>query len=383
MPFPVSDRLSGLVQSDIRQMTRECLRVGGINMGQGVCDLPTPPLVRDGAIAAIEGRKSIYSAPEGVRRLREAIGGKLERDNGITINSDNQIVVTIGATGGYATALMALFNPGDGILIFEPYYGYHVNTAILAGVEPHYCTLTAPEFTVTKENILSSLKPNTKAIVVCTPSNPSGKMWTKEEIKIIEEIANEKDLLVITDEIYEYYRYENHEHISPASFEGLKDRTITLMGLSKTFSITGWRLGYVVAPEALAQPISLANDLFYVCAPTPLQYGVAEGFKSPPEYFDQLRAEFAEKRAKFCGALDEAGFTPIVPNGAYYVLADVSRLGLNDSRAAAMEILERGKVASIPGRAFHQSEAGKNIVRFCFAIDDEPLEEACRRLKAF
>ena len=252
----LAKRLEGLVQSDIRRMTRECERVGGINLGQGICDLPTPPLVRDGSIQAIRAQKSVYSYPEGIIELREAISEKLARDNGITARADGEIVVTVGATGAFAATLTALLNPGDGILIMEPYYGYHLNTAIVAGLEPHYLTLTPPEFTLTEDALRASIRDNTRAVVVCTPSNPSGKMFSREELEILAKVAHDKDLLVITDEIYEYIRYDGRPHISPATVGDLWERTVTVMGLSKTFSITGWRLGYAVAPEAMAKPIT-------------------------------------------------------------------------------------------------------------------------------
>ncbi len=381
-PF-VSKNIKGMIQSDIRQMTRECNRVGGINLGQGVCNMPTPPLVRDGAIDAIQERKSIYSLPEGIIELREAIAHKLKRENNIVANPDSEICVSAGTSGAYTAVLHSLLNSGDGILVFEPYYGYHVNGAILAGLEPQYCTLTPPEFAINEQMIVDSLKPNTRAIVICTPSNPSGKMFTKEELECVAKVAQEKDLLVISDEIYEYFRYDDKKHISAASIEGLWDRTVTLMGYSKTFSITGWRLGYAIAPEPLCSILTLATDLLYVCAPTPLQYGVARGMESGEEYYDGLRREFQVKRDRFCAALKNANMHPIVPQGSYYVLADISSFNFPDSRAAAMHLLETSNVASIPGRAFYQSPVGEKLIRFCYSVEDDVLDEACRCIEKY
>lgn len=364
-------------------MTRECERVGGINLGQGICDLPTPPLVRDGAIAAINAQKSVYSYPEGIVELREAIAAKLARDNGITAKAGGEIVVTIGATGAFAATLNALLDPGDGILIMEPYYGYHLNAAIVSGLEPHYLTLEPPEFTLTEDALRAAIQPNTKAVVVCTPSNPSGKMFTKPELEALARVAHEKDLLVITDEIYEYIRYDGKPHISPATVGDLWKRTVTIMGLSKTFSITGWRLGYAVAPEELARSITLVNDLYYVCAPTPLQHGVADGFKSPQSFFDSLQSDYQAKRDVICSALEEAGMRPIVPQGAYYVLADIAHLGYPKAIDAAISLLEKSKVASVPGSAFYRGETGEKLLRFCFAKEDDVLEEACDRIRKF
>lgn len=371
------------MQSDIRRMTRECERVGGINLGQGICDLPTPAPVAEGAIAAIRARQSTYSFAEGVIELRSVIATKLARENGLRADPKSEIVVTVGATGAFAAAIHALLDPGDGILLFEPYYGYHLNAAILAGLEPQYLTLHAPRFALVESELRAALRPNTRAIVVCTPSNPSGKMFTRAELEIVDRVARAANLLVITDEIYESIRYDGREHISPASVGSLWERTVTILGLSKTFSITGWRLGYAVAPEPLARAITLAHDLFYVCAPTPLQHGVAAGFALPRSYYDDLIAGYTKKRALTCDALHDAGFEPIVPEGAYYVLADVSKLGFTSARAAAMALLERAKVATVPGTAFFRGQSGERFVRVCYAKEDDVLAEACRRIRAF
>jgi aminotransferase len=383
MPPPTSRRLQGLVQSDIRRMTRECERVGGINLGQGICDLPTPPLVREGAIAAIRENRSTYSFPEGDLGLRQAIARKLERQNGLPADPGTEIVVTVGATGAFAAAVHALLDPGDGILLFEPYYGYHLNAAILAGLEPQFLALEAPAFALREADLSAAVRPNTRAVVVCTPSNPSGRMFDRAELSALARIAKEKDLLVITDEIYEHIRYDGREHVPPATVDGLRERTVTIMGLSKTFSITGWRLGYAVAPETMARAITLVNDLFYVCAPTPLQHGVAEGFRAPDSFFEQLASDYARKRAMTCEALDAAGMKPIVPQGAYYVMADVGHLGFETARDAAMALLEQTRVATVPGTAFYTGARGERFVRVCYAKEDDVLAEACRRIRAF
>ncbi|MFF3904834.1 pyridoxal phosphate-dependent aminotransferase [Streptomyces sp. NPDC001848] len=379
----VADRLRGLAQSDIRRMSRESDRAGAINLGQGICDLPTPPAVADAAKAAIDRNDSIYTYPEGHLALRRAIAEKLARDNDLQARPDGEIVVTVGATGGYAAAVNALLNPGDGILIMEPYYGYHVNGAVIAGLEPQFLTLAPPEFTLTEQALRAALRPNTRAIVVCTPSNPSGKMFCRAELEAVARVAHDRDLLVISDEIYEYIRYDGRAHLSPAAVGGLWSRSVTIMGLSKTFSITGWRLGYTVAPEPLSQAIALVNDLYYVCAPNPLQHGVLAGFSLPPTYFARMASDYQRKRDRLCGALTEAGMSPIVPDGAYYVLADVTDWGFATAHDAAVAVLEHGGVASVPGSAFYRGGTGEGLLRFCFAKEDDVLEEACRRISRF
>ena len=377
----ISKRLHELAQSDIRAMTRRCMEVGGINLGQGICDLPTPPLVRDAAIQAILDRKSIYSPCEGILRLREAISAKLERDNGIGADPRSEIVVTAGSSAAFACTLHALLDPGDGIVIPQPHYGYHVNAARVAGVEVHSLVLSEPEYLLDADSLRASLRPNTRAVLLCTPGNPSGHMLRREEIECVAAVARERDLLVITDEIYEYIRYEGREHLSPAALADLGPRTVSIMGLSKTFSITGWRLGYAVAPPAMAAAIALVHDVFYICAPTPLQYGVTAGFASPPEFFEVMRADYASKRERLFVALTRAGLDPIQPEGAYYMLARSGPLACSSSREAAFSLLERCGVASVPGAAFYSGPQGEDWLRFCFAKEDAELDEACARLE--
>jgi aminotransferase len=376
----IARRVQELAQSDIRRMTRECERLDGINLGQGICDLPTPAPVRDGAIAAIRENRSTYSFAEGARELRDAIARKLDQDNGLRADPVGEICVTVGASGAYTAAIHALLDPGDGILLFEPYYGYHLNAALVAGLVPGFVTLAPPDFTLREEALEAAISPRTRAMVVCTPGNPSGKMFSREELAIVSRVARRRDLLVITDEIYEYIRYDGRPHLSPAAIDGLGERTVTIMGLSKTFSITGWRLGYTFAPAEMTRAITLVNDLYYVCAPTPLQLGAAKGFDAPRSYFDELQSGYQQKRERICAALHEARLEPIVPQGAYYVLADCSRLGFATSREAAMHLLTTTRVASVPGSAFYRGPEGEKLLRFCFAKDDAVLDQACGRL---
>ncbi|MFP4597449.1 MAG: pyridoxal phosphate-dependent aminotransferase [Persicimonas sp.] len=379
-----SQRVDFLKQSDIRRMTHECNLVDGINLGQGICDLPTPPEILEEASKAVMGDKSVYSAYQGIGELREALGEKLRTYNKIEqVDAQNDIVVTIGATGALACTIQGLFNPGDEIMVFEPYYGYHTNTMRVGGVKPNFVTLEPPSWEVSVEALEAALTKETRAIVVNTPTNPSGKVFSREELNVIAWFCQKHDLIAITDEIYEYILYDGREHVSLASLPGMYERTVTISGFSKTFSITGWRLGYAVAPPHLSEAIGLVNDLFYVCAATPLQHGVAAGMaRLDPSYYSEMAADYEKKRDMFCAALTEAGLTPYVPEGAYYVLADVSGLGCETASDAAMHILEEAGVASVPGSAFYRSEVGESLTRFCYAKDWETLEKAAERLQS-
>ncbi|HYM60645.1 MAG TPA: pyridoxal phosphate-dependent aminotransferase [Thermoanaerobaculia bacterium] len=378
----ISDRLDGLVQSDIRRMSRECERVGGINLGQGICDLPTIPELIEGATEAIAGSKATYSKFEGIDILRERIARKIERFNGYSVDPAKEIVVTVGSTGGFATAAMATLNAGDEVILFEPYYGYHLNTLKILGIETKFVPLRHPDWTIDWEVLRAAFGPKTRGIVICTPSNPCGKVFTRDELARIGALCRELGAWAYTDEIYEYIVYDGRRHVSMASIESCRESTITISGSSKTFSVTGWRIGYVAADARIAGPIGLINDLFYVCAPTPLQWGIARGLLVGDDYYRQLAADYQKKRDMLSEALIEAGFAPSIPEGAYYMLARIPD-EFRDCGEAAQALLDHARVASVPGTAFFVSKAGETMLRFCFAKDFEALEEACRRIKAF
>ncbi|MEM9380886.1 MAG: pyridoxal phosphate-dependent aminotransferase [Planctomycetota bacterium] len=383
----MSRRLHGLAQSEIRAMTRASDAAGAINLGQGICDLPTPPPVAEAAIQAIRDRKSTYTYAEGDGALRLRIAEKLRRVNGIEADPDTEVIVTSGSAAAFACVLHGLLDPGDEVLVPEPYYGYHVGAAKVTGVVPRFVGLRAPAFELTEDLLRAAVTPKTRAIVLCTPSNPSGRMLTEEEIAAAGRVAEDHDLLVVTDEIYESITYDGRRHVSPASTSPeLAARCVTILGLSKTFSITGWRLGYAVAPAPLAEQLKLVHDLLYICAPTPLQHGVAAGFELDEAFYDGMRADYATKRDLTIGTLRDVGLEPIVPEGAYYVLADVSSMGEATAKEAAMRLVHEAGVASVPGTAFFSGttgETGEGLVRFCYAKEMDVLEEACRRLRAW
>jgi aminotransferase len=379
----LSDRLRGLLQSDIRRMSRECERVGGINLGQGICDLPTIPELVDGACEAIRSSKATYSKFEGIDLLRERIARKVEHFNGMRVDPATEIVVTVGATGGFATAAMATLNPGDEVILFEPYYGYHLNNLKLLGVETKFVPLREHDnWSIDFDALRRAFGPKTRGIVVCTPSNPCGKVFTRDELERIGALCREFNAWAFTDEIYEYIMFDGRKHVSMASIDSCRDVTITISGFSKTFSVTGWRIGYVVAPPRVAQAIGLVNDVFYICAPTPLQWGIARALEIGDDYYTNLATDYQKKRDILAEALREAGFKPFPPQGAYYMLAEIPDSFANDLDAANA-LLEEVRVASVPGSAFYVSDRGARMLRFCFAKDFDSLKEGCRRIRAF
>lgn len=382
MPLKVSQRAERIVQSEIRAMFIECAKVGGINLSQGVCDTEVPLPVRTGAQKAIDDGVNSYTRYDGREELRKAIAKKMQDYNGIQVDPESEIVVSGGSTGAFYCACLALLNPGDEVIVFEPYYGYHINTLLAAEARPSYVRLRPPDWSFQKEDLEGAITKNTRGILVNTPANPSGKVFNRTELQWIADVAHRDDLFVFTDEIYEYFLYDGRKHISPGSLPGMADRTITISGFSKTFSITGWRIGYSVSQAKWAQMIGYLNDLIYVCAPAPLQMGVAQGIlELKPEYYRELCHQYAVKRDKICSALTKAGLTPYIPQGSYYVLADVTHLPGKTSKDKAMFVLSKTGVAGVPDEAFFHEPPDSLFIRFCFAKEDRDLDEACRRLE--
>lgn len=376
----LSRKASGIAQSEIRIMSVECDKVHGINLAQGICDTDVPEPVQRAAADAIRSRQNSYTRLDGIAQLRRAISKKMRDYNQITADPDREIVVTAGSTGAFYSACMALLDPGDEVIVFEPYYGYHVNTLRALDCVPISVTMHPPRWMFSRDHFERAITDKTKAIIVNTPANPSGKVFSREELEFIAGLAIEHDLFVITDEIYEYFLFDQNEHVSPASLPGMAERTITISGFSKTYSITGWRIGYAICNERVAQSIGYFHDLAYICAPSPFQHGVTAGLEElTPGFYSALASEYCAKRDLLCTTLEQAGLSPSWPQGSYYVLADASALPGDDSKAKAMYLLSQTGVASVPGEAFF-SGGGRNLLRFCFAKTEADLEEACRRL---
>ncbi|MDF2566857.1 MAG: aminotransferase [Oscillospiraceae bacterium] len=377
----VNNRLDFLSRSEIRIMSIECEKVGGINLSQGICDLPLSPILYEETNRAILSGNNHYTRHDGIIELRQSISEKMKSYNHLEYDAESEIIVTSGSTAAFYCACLSLLNPDDEVILFEPFYGYHEYTLKALGIVPVYAHLTPPSWSFDMDSLEKLITPKTKGIMINTPSNPCGKIFSMSELNALGQFSKQHNLFIFTDEIYEYIVYDGVQHISPASIPSLHNRTITISGYSKTFSITGWRIGYCACRRDLAEQIGCAHDLVYVCAPAPLQIGVSKAISALPQsYYDNLRDSFEKKRNVFCDALKSVSLTPYAPQGAYYVLADCSALKGNTAKEKAMYLLEKTGVASVPGSAFYHNENGENLLRFCFAKDDSVIDEACERL---
>ena len=378
----LSDLAPGVVQSEIRAMSVACERMGGINLAQGVCDTPVPAPVEAEAIAAIRAGHNIYTRLDGIARLRNAIAQKQQRDYGLHYDPETEVLVASGATAGLHAAAMALLNPGDEVLLFEPFYGYHFATLKSMRMNPVLVPLAEPGFALDTDALRAAISSRTRAIILNTPANPSGKVFTQAETEAVCQACLEHDLFLITDEIYEYFVYDGARHIAPATLPGMRERTIVMSGFSKTFSITGWRLGYVTADARWMPAMAYFHDLTYVCAPSAFQHAAAAGLEQlPPSFYKEIADSHQSKRERIVSALTDAGLTPTIPQGAYYILADATRLPGQTAAEKARNLLAATGVASVAGSAFFRKGHGENLLRFCFAKKDEDLDDACARLR--
>ena len=377
-----ASRVDGLMPSGIRMITRLCDEVNGINLGQGVCDEPTPQSIKDAAINAILSDKNVYSKFEGIDALRGKIAEKMKRYNNINCDPETEVTVNAGATGGFVATCLSFINPGDEVILFEPFYGYHLNILRLCKADIKYIKMTPPDWGFDFDKLKDMVSDKTKAILINTPCNPTGKVFSRAELEFISALCQKHRILAIADEMYEYILYDDNKHISIGSVPGMEDFTITISGFSKTYNITGWRLGYTVAKKGFTEKIGVLNDLVYICAATPLQHAMLAAFELPDSYFSDLRESYNKRLNLIFPVLESVGFKVYRPEGAYYLLADVSSMGLDDNTDAAQKLLELTGVGAVPGVSFYSDpKDGKTQLRFCFSKDYEVVEEACERLK--
>ncbi len=379
----VASRTSVFNESVIREMTRLAMLHGAMNLAQGYPDFPAPEFIKEAAIQAINGDINQYAITWGSLRLRQAIAAKTKRFAGLDLDPDREVTVTCGATEAMMCAMLATVEAGDEIIVFEPFYENYVPDAAMSGAKLVFVTLSSEDFSFDPAQLRAAFSPRTRAIIVNTPNNPSGKVFTRAELQQIAELCQEFDTLCITDEIYEHILYDHHEHVSIATLPGMYERTITISGLSKTFSVTGWRLGYLLAPPHLTNALRKVHDFLTVGAPAPLQEAAAVAIERADSYYPELRDMYGHKRGILLNALREAGFRCHQPQGAYYIMADFSDLGFEgDDTAFAHHLIEKVGVAPVPGSSFYSGHGGDKLVRFTFSKSESTLVEAARRLAA-
>lgn len=382
----LSNKVSHFTESVIREMTRQAMQRGAVNLSQGFPDFPAPAEVKRAAQEAVAADINQYAITWGAKSLRNAIARQTEMWQGIAVDPETEVTVCCGSTEAMISTLLAVCNTGDEVIVFEPFYENYGPDSVLSGAKPKFVTLHPPaqpdgEWTLDEAELRAAFHPQTKAIIVNTPNNPTGKVFTRAELELIRDLCVEFNVLAITDEIYEHILYDGAKHISIASLDGMRERTVTINGLSKTYSVTGWRVGWTIAPPEITNAIRKVHDFLTVGAPAPLQEAGAAALGLPPSYYENLAEGYRKRRDKLVPVLMEAGFRCFRPRGAYYVMTDISGFGFKDDLAFVQYLVKEIGVAAVPGSSFYRHPRnGAQQVRFAFCKKNETLEEAARRL---
>jgi aminotransferase len=382
---PISHKAAQFTESVIREMTRLALQHGAINLSQGFPDFSAPDVLKKAAADAIFADVNQYAITWGAKKFRDAIAEKTRRFLGIAVDPEREITVCCGSTEGMLDVLMAVINPGDEVIVFEPFYENYGPDTIISGAAPRYVQLRAPDWSFDPDELAAAFNGRTKAIILNTPNNPTGKVFTLQELETIARLCMEWDVLAVTDEIYEHILYDGATHLSPITLDGMRERTIVVNGMSKTYSVTGWRVGYILAPAGITGAIRKMHDFMTVGAPAPLQEAGAVALGLPASYYAELAAHYTARRDRLLGVLREAGLSPFVPQGAYYIMCDIGPLrehyGLaNDVEFVRFLIKDIG-VAAVPGSSFfREPQTGKNLIRFTFCKKEATLAAAAERL---
>lgn len=377
---PLSDRTAGFTDSVIRRMTRISNKYGAVNLSQGFPDFDPPKAILDRLAEVAHEDYHQYSITWGAQNFREALAAKQTHYMGRAIDPDSEIVVTCGSTEAMMTAMMTVTNPGDKVVIFSPFYENYGADTILSGAEPIYVPLTPPAFNFDPEMLEDAFRQHPKALILCNPSNPCGKVFTRAELETIAALAKKYDVYVITDEVYEHIVYAPHTHTYFATLPGMWERTISCSSLSKTYSVTGWRLGYVIAPAPIIERAKKVHDFLTVGAAAPLQEAVIPGLKFGQDYYDDLLQKYTHKRDLFCKGLDDLGLVHNIPQGAYYVMLDISAFGYDSDLQFCEDLAAKVGVGAVPGSSFFR-EPVNHLIRFHFAKKDDTLNEALNRLE--
>lgn len=377
---PLSDKTAGFTDSVIRRMTRVSNQYGAINLSQGFPDFDPPKEITDKLSELAHVGPHQYATTWGSQTIREALARKQKHFSGMDVDPDQEIVVTCGGTEAMMAAMLTVCNPGDKVVVFSPFYENYGADAILSGAEPIYVPLVPPAFSFDPDVLENAFKqPGVKALILCNPSNPSGKVFTREEMMIIADLAKKYDLYIITDEVYEHILYKPHEHVYMATLPGMRERTIICSSLSKTYSITGWRIGYVIAPPEITERVKKVHDFLTIGAAAPLMEAVVVGLNFGDEYYEELQQHYTHMKDLFCGGLRDIGLSFVEPQGAYYVMVDISEFGYDNDYDFAVDLAKKVGVGSVPGSSFFKEDV-HDYVRFHFAKKDETLKAALERL---
>ena len=380
--FHTSRKAQEFTESVIREMTRLAMEHGAINLAQGFPDFAAPAEVKEAAMRAIHADINQYAITWGARAFREAIAERFAKDSGLVVDPEREITVCCGATETMLASLLAVVDPGDEVVIFEPFYENYGPDAIICGAVPRFVRLHPPEWTFDPDELAATFSERTRAVILNTPSNPTGKVFSGEELEVVAGLARRWGAYVITDEIYQYMTYDGCRHVSMATLPGMRERTITINGLSKTYSVTGWRVGYAIAPPEVTGAIRKMHDFITVGAAAPLQEAGVTALRLPESYYESLRASYLSRRDRVLPHLEEAGFRCFKPRGAYYVMTDISAFGLSDDVSFTRHLIQEIGVAAVPGSSFYSDPTlGRQQVRFCFSKTDATLDEAGRRLQ--
>lgn len=382
----LSNKVEHFTESVIREMTRQALLYGAVNLSQGFPDFPAPEEIKRAAQEAIAGDVNQYAITWGAKKLRDAIARHMQWWQGLTIDPEREITVCCGSTEAIVSTLLAICNPGDEVVIFEPFYENYGPDSVVSGAKPRFVKLRPPattdgEWTFDERELRAAFHHETKAIVVNTPNNPTGKVFTRAELELIRDLCVEFNVLAITDEIYGHMLYDGAEHVSIATLDGMRERTVTINGLSKSYCVTGWRVGWAIAPPEITNAIRKVHDFLTVGAPAPLQEAGAVALSLPPTYYRELAESYRKRRERIMPVLSEVGFHCYRPRGAYYVMTGISGFGYTDDVAFTQHLVREIGVAVVPGSSFYRdSRDGAQQVRFAFCKRDETLDEAERRL---
>jgi aminotransferase len=371
-------------ESVIREMTRICLTHQGVNLAQGFPDFPAPQEIKEAAIKAIRGDLNQYAITWGTPKLRQAIAEKFAWYNGIAIDPETEITVCCGSTEAMISSLMAIVNPGEEVIVFEPFYENYGPDTILCDARPRFITLHEPDWHFDEKELARAFNNKTKAIIINTPNNPTGKVFSLEELQFIADLCIKWGVVAVTDEIYEHILYDGAKHISITSLPGMRDRTITINSISKTYSLTGWRVGWAIASVPITASIRKVHDFVTVGAPHPLQEAAASALHMKRGFYEDLAKEYLERRDFLLSVLEDAGFQTYRPYGAYYIMTDVGDFGFSDDMSFALYLVEKIGIATVPGSSFYSHPSlGATKIRFCFPKKMETLQQAAEKLKAF